>query len=97
MANPTQGRCLPHVTCKFCGAGPQNSNKHDEDCLINVPSAEAIPIWRWGYDDAKSGKITSVLANSSVYLMGRRLAKKNAPAEHAATSPERGVGLDLTL
>ena len=91
MTHPAQSRCLPHVTCKFCGAGPKNGNQHDENCLINVPSAEATVIWRQGYDDAKRGQTNCVLGNSSVYLMGRRLAQKKASAERTTKSLEQAV------
>jgi len=99
MDHSVQGCFLPHNTCKFCGAGAHNKYQHDENCLINVP-LEFMPHWRRGFDDARDKKGMRERINTTagiIYLQGYGIGAKQNAAGRAATSPERGIGVDLTL
>ena len=98
MTHPTQGRCLPHRTCSTCGADPKNKQGHDPNCLFNLPehNAETVAEWHCGRRDREQG-LRVRKPESIPYVMGWDFARLKASAEHTATSPERGIGVDLTL
>ena len=98
MVHPAQGRCLPHRTCKFCDASPENHNQHHEKCLANLPkhTDEDIVEWKLGRHDREQG-LRVRKPDRVPYVMGWDFARLTASSEHAATSPERGIGVDLTL
>ena len=103
MDHSVQGWLLPQNTCK-CGAGAHDNYQHDENCLINVPVA-LMPLWRRGFEaQYKAGHGGRVNVPESLdpeadlaFAKGVALAAKKLAAKRMATSPERGIGVDLTL
>ena len=109
MVHPAQGRCLPKKPCKCCGT----SREHDANCIVNLPGpfAELYPFWQQGRDNrvrlgagGRSPVPPPQLGKEELaaYVMGSNFAAfkilaETLKTEHAATSPERSIGVDLTL
>lgn len=98
MQKSVQGRCRLQRTCTTCGADPKNKQEHAEKCLFNLPvhNAETVAEWHQGQRDREQG-LRVRKPESVPYVMGWDFARLKASSEHTATSPERGVGVDLTL
>ena len=98
MTHPVQGRCRLQRTCTTCGADPKNNKEHNKNCLFNLPvhNAETVAEWHCGQHDREQG-VRVRKPDSISYVMGWDFARLTAPSEHIATSPERDIGVDLTL
>lgn len=94
MDHSVQGCFLPQNTCPSCGAGKHNNNKHDENCLINVP-VRNMKSWRMGWRMKQSGSTFGVPSArtpaANAFRMGVRCATRKIDAERTTKSLEQAV------